>query len=69
MSVRSYKDIYGKFAELFPELNKTAGSWKGVRFSDKHIVITMKNKSVIHFQYFSNIRWNLFCLPFEDKKV
>lgn len=67
MSIRSYKNIYEKFSELFPELNKMVGSWKGVRFADRHIMITMNNKSVIHFQYFSNLSWNLYCAPFEEK--
>ncbi len=67
MSIRSYKDIYEKFATMFPELNSMAGSWKGVRFAEKHIIIAMKDGSTIHFQYFSNVSWYLYSNPGEAK--
>ena len=67
MNIRSYKNIYEKFANMFPELNKMVGSWKGILFKDKHIIITMKDGSAIHFQYFSNISWYLYQNPGEAK--
>lgn len=63
MSVRSYKDIYSKFASMFPELNSMIGSWKGIKFRDRHITIMMKDGSVIHFQYFNSKSWYLYSNP------
>ena len=63
MSIRSYKDIYSKFASMFPELNSIIGSWKGIKFRDRHIIIEMKDGSVIHFQYFNSKSWYLYSNP------
>ena len=63
MSIRSYKEIYNEFASMFPELNKMTKSWKGIRFADKHIHITMNDKSTIQFWYFGPKHWALEMSP------
>ena len=63
MSIRSYKEIYNKFSEMFPELNKCTDNWKGIRFADRHIAIKMKNGSTIQFQYYNDNKWVLICIP------
>lgn len=63
MSIRSYKDIYTRFAELFPELVKNVKDWKGIRFSDRHICIMMQDGGSIHFLYRSSVDWELFRCP------
>lgn len=61
MSIRSYKAIYEKFAELFPELTKSINKWKGVRFADRHILLFMKDGTSIHFYYGGERFWFLSC--------
>lgn len=61
MSIRSYKDIYAQFVALFPELAKAANTWKGVRFSCRHIVILMKDNTAIDFWYMRPGLWSLVC--------
>lgn len=69
MSIRSYKDIYGQFEALFPELAKNATDWKGVRFAHRHICITMKDGGSIHFLYRSSVDWELFRCPGSERKM
>ena len=59
MSIRSYKAIYEKFRQLFPELASMSGGFKGIRFADKHILIQMKDGSSIHFFFISEQEWAL----------
>lgn len=61
MSIRSYKDIYGRFAGMFPELNSAINTWKGVRFADRHIVLYMNDGSIIDFFYKNSKDWCLTC--------
>lgn len=59
MSIRSYKAIYEKFQQLFPELASMSGGFKGVRFANKHILILMNDGSKIHFFFISEKDWTL----------
>lgn len=63
MSIRSYKQIYQKFEDLFPELASRKSGWKGIRFQERYILIEMKDGSHIHFYYFDNNFWSLHCNP------
>lgn len=66
MSIRSYKDIYAQFVSLFPELATAANTWKGVKFSCRHIVILMKDNTVLGFWYMRPGLWALVC---KDKNI
>ena len=63
MSIRSYKNIYEKFSELFPELASKKRTWKGVRFKDHHIILIMNDNSCIHFFYRADNDWEIFRCP------
>ena len=67
MSIRSYKDIYARFAGMFPELNCAINTWKGVRFAERHIAIYMNDGCVIDFFYKNSTEWSLTChRPIKD---
>lgn len=63
MSIRSYKDIYTRFAQMFPELNRMTDTWKGVLFRARHILIFMKDGSTIHFRFWTPDHWELSRVP------
>lgn len=69
MSIRSYKDIYARFSELFPELVKKVQGWKGVRFAHRHICIMMQDGGSIHFLYRSSVDWELFRCPGSERMM
>lgn len=69
MSIRSYKQIYQKFEDLFPELASRKSGWKGVHFRDRYILIEMKDDTNIHFFYFSDDNWDMYCKPADWKMV
>ena len=62
MTIRSYKNIFEQFVRLFPELAKASNTWKGVRFEDKRIAISMKDGTVIHFCFRSPSNWSMNCM-------
>lgn len=65
MSIRSYKQIYQKFEDLFPELASRKSGWKGIRFKERYILIEMKDGSYVHFSYFDDSHWDLCCTPWK----
>lgn len=69
MSIRCYVDIYEKFSLMFPELASMVKSWEGVKFRDKHITIKTVDGSIIHFQFFNDASWYLYCNPFDNQKA
>lgn len=63
MSIRSYKQIYQKFEDLFPELASRKTGWKGIHFKERHILIEMNDGSCIDFYYLADNHWYLLCGP------